>query len=44
MVSEPSTPGAFMLSEGKTIDIKELDNFFTKSDKVDRICNDILRW
>ena len=44
MVSEPSTPGAFMLNEGKTIDQKELDNFFTKSDKIDRICNDILRW
>ncbi len=44
MVSEPSTPGAYMLSEGKTVDRKELDNFFTKSDKIDRICNDILRW
>jgi hypothetical protein len=44
MVSEPSTPGAFMLREGKEIDPKELDNFFTKSDKVDRICNEILRW
>jgi hypothetical protein len=44
MVSEPSTPGAFMLSESKTIDRKELDSFFTKSDKIDRICNDILRW
>jgi hypothetical protein len=44
MVSEPSTPGAFMLSEGKTINKQELDNFFTKSDKVNRICNDILRW
>ena len=44
MVSEPSTPGAYMLSEGKFIDRSELDKFFTKSDKVDRICNDILRW
>ena len=44
MVSEPSTPGAFMLSESKTIDRRELDKFFTKSDRVDRICNDILRW
>ena len=44
MVSEPSTPGAFMLREGKEIDKRELDNIFTKSDKIDRICNEILRW
>jgi hypothetical protein len=37
MVSEPSTPGAFMLREGKEIDKRELDNVFTKSDKIDRI-------
>lgn len=44
MVSEPSTPGAFMLKEGKTISKKELDKFFNQSDKIDRIFNDILRW
>jgi len=44
MVSEPSTPGAFMLREGKTINKKELDNFFTKTDKIDRIFNEILTW
>jgi len=44
MVSEPSTPGAFMLSEGKNVSKKDLDNFFTKSDKVDRIFNEILSW
>ena len=44
MVSEPSTPGAFMLREGKEVNRKDLDKFFTKSDKVDRIFNDILRW
>ena len=44
MVSEPSTPGAYMLREGREIDKSELDKFFTKSDKIDRICNDILRW
>lgn len=43
MVSEPSTPGAFMLKEGK-INRKELDKFFNQSDKIDRIFNDILRW
>ena len=44
MVSEPSTPGAFMLREGKTINKRDLDKIFTKSDKVDRIFNEILTW
>lgn len=44
MVSEPSTPGAFMLSEGKQIDRKDLDKYFNKSDRIDRIFNDILNW
>lgn len=44
MVSEPSTPGAFMLKENKTINRKELDKFFNQSDKIDRMFNDILRW
>jgi hypothetical protein len=44
MVSEPSTPGAFMLREGREITQQELDRNFTKSDKIDRIFNDILRW
>ena len=44
MVSEPSTPGAYMLSEGKQIDQKDIDRHFNKSDKIDRIFNDILRW
>ena len=45
-VSEPSTSGAFMLPEGKVI--KESDahecfhEYFTKSDRIDRIVNDIL--
>jgi hypothetical protein len=43
MVSEPSTPGAFMLKEHK-INRKELDKFFNQSDKIDRMFNDILRW
>jgi hypothetical protein len=41
-VSEPSTPGAFMLPEGKTINPHELKNAFNKSDRIDRILNDIL--
>jgi Prohead core protein serine protease len=41
-VSEPSTPGAFMLPEGKQINSAELRNVFNKSDRIDRIINDIL--
>ena len=41
-VSEPSTPGAFMLPEGRTIKSTELRNIFNKSDRIDRIVNDIL--
>lgn len=41
-VSEPSTPGAFMLPEGKQINSNELRNIFNKSDRIDRIINDIL--
>lgn len=41
-VSEPSTPGAFMLPEGKSINPNELKNAFNKSDRIDRILNDVL--
>jgi len=44
MVSEPSTPGAFMLREGKKITQEELDQHFTSTDRIDRIFNDILNW
>ncbi len=44
MVSEPSTPGAFMLREGKEVTRREVDRNFNKTDKIDRIFNDILRW
>ena len=44
MVSEPSTPGAFMMNEGKNVSQRELDKFFNKSDKIDRVFNDILSW
>ena len=44
MVSEPSTPGAFMLSEGKNINTRDLDKHFNASDKIDRIFNEILMW
>jgi hypothetical protein len=43
-VSEPSTPGAFVMKEGKKITRRELNRYFTKSDRIDRVCNDILGW
>lgn len=43
-VSEPSTPGAFMMSEGKEVSNTDLKRHFTKSDRVDRILNDIIDW
>jgi Prohead core protein serine protease len=41
-VSEPSTPGAFMMAEGKQINSNELRQIFNKSDRIDRIVNEIL--
>lgn len=41
-VSEPSTPGAFMMAEGKSLDESALKGIFTKSDRINRIVNDIL--
>lgn len=46
-VSEPSTPGAFMMKEGKVltnVEMKELREFFDNSCRIDRIVNDILGW
>jgi len=43
-VSEPSTPGAFMMKEGREISRKDLDQYFTKTDRIDRIFNDIMDW
>lgn len=45
-VTEPSTPGAFMMREGKeiTVESSSLNKVFNKSDRVDRILNDILNW
>ena len=43
-VSEPSTPGAFMMREGKEISENDLNRHFTRSDRIDRIFNDILDW
>ena len=43
-VSEPSTPGAFMMREGRQIKSSELAKTFNRSDRIDRIFNDILNW
>lgn len=43
-VSEPSTPGAFMIPEGKRIAEAELKKIFNKSDRIDRALNDILSY
>ena len=43
-VSEPSTPGAFMIPEGKQISKEELKKFFNKSDRIDRILNEVLSY
>ncbi len=38
MVSEPSTPGAFMMRETKEFN----NNVFTKADKINRLLNEVL--
>jgi hypothetical protein len=42
-VSEPSTPGAFMMRESKIVEA-DLRRVFNRSDRVNRIFNDILGW
>ena len=44
IVSEPSTPGAFMMSESKIIKPGDLKATFNKSDRINRIFNDIKTW
>ena len=43
-VSEPSTPGAFMMKEGKEVSPQFINKVFNKTDRIDRIFNDILEW
>jgi len=43
-VSEPSTPGAFMMTEGKEFTNEDLRRHFIKSDRIDRLINDVLAW
>lgn len=45
IVSDPSTPGAFMLPEGRKINleaVQSINKLFNKSDRIYRIINDIL--
>ena len=43
IVSEPSTPGAF-INESKNIDVRDLNKTFNRSDRIDRIFNNIIAW
>tara|TARA_Y100000034_G_scaffold117304_1_gene156611 strand:- start:692 stop:1303 length:612 start_codon:yes stop_codon:yes gene_type:complete len=43
-VSEPSTPGAFVMKEGLEIKRSDLNKFFNRTDRIDRIFNEILDW
>ena len=42
IVSEPSTPGAFLFAEGKDISLDESRKLFAKADRIHRALNDIL--
>jgi hypothetical protein len=43
-VAEPSTPGAFMMAEGKKVNSADLNKVFTREDRIDRILNDVIAW
>lgn len=43
-VSEPSTPGAFMMKESRTLNRSELKKHFNRTDRIDRAMNDIIAW
>jgi hypothetical protein len=43
-VSEPSTPGAFMMKEGIEIRENDLRKVFNKSDMIYRAFNDVINW
>lgn len=44
IVSEPSTPGAFMMNEGKQVRSTDLNKTFDSSDRINRLFNDIISW
>jgi len=41
-VSEPSTPGAFMLPEGKRLSVAEVKRAFSRSDRIARLASQAL--
>jgi len=43
-VSEPSTPGAFMMKEGREVSRRDLNNHFNKTDRINRAMNEIIAW
>ena len=43
-VSEPSTPGAFMIPEGREFNPNVLKTVFKKGDRINRIVNEILSY
>jgi len=43
LVSEPSTQGAWLMREGKEVDIQEVRKMMSKVDRVNRAVNEILR-
>ena len=43
-VAEPSTPGAFMMAEGKKISEEDLRKTFNRGDRIDRVFNEVLSW
>lgn len=48
VVAEPSTSQAFLFREGRerglNVTREDLDKFFNRSDRIDRIMNDIVAW
>lgn len=44
IVSEPSTPGAFMMNESRQVRPADLNKAFDSSDRINRLFNDIISW
>jgi hypothetical protein len=44
IVSEPSTPGAFMMNEGRVVKPADINRAFDSSDRINRLFNDIISW
>lgn len=42
LVSEPSTPGAFMMKEARDVDPRILNKIFSRNDRISRVLNEIL--